>query len=175
MPEAPDVVEIKKGTCIVIARTNLRSVMSGTDFSTTTASAQFRALIESTAAIIIGAEQGTASYGSFPFVVGDDFHAVTLSVGQYYWSRLELGAFGYATVRGYQGNPYAFDCKESRVSYIGDIDIEVNPGSRKYGIVFVDRSSSAKFDFERRYPKMSAAHAMTSTPIVSQGWKSGAR
>ncbi len=83
------------------------------------------------------------------------------------WSEIYLGGYGSVFK-----DEFAFPCVEKQVTYIGDVDIDLNWTSTSYKLRFSDRTSLAGQKFSSAYPKMAASHKMASRVVQDPRQKS---
>jgi hypothetical protein len=137
LPQVADAPDIPADTCIVVTRINVRESGSSN-----------RAL----AYLMIRSDSAVGSFynaGMFAVPSGSEFHVAAFRPGRYVWRELSIaGHFGIFK------EPFPFQCLERQVTYIGDVDLNIDWTTKKYGIAFADRFDRAAADYAVQYPRL---------------------
>jgi hypothetical protein len=89
-------------------------------------------------------------------VVADQRHnfvVISLPAGRYNVSEIMLSGRGAV-----MAEDFTFEVSENQLTYIGDIDLALNLGSRQYAIAFADRYSATVPRLNKEYPLLMAAY-----------------
>lgn len=143
LPQVADASDIPADTCYVVTRINVREF-----------GPSYRAL----AYLMIRSDSAVGSFynaGMFAVPSGTEFHVVAFRPGRYVWRELSIaGHFGIFK------EPFPFQCLERQVSYIGDVDLNIDWTTKKYGITLSNRFERAASDYAAQYPRL-----MTKFPL----------
>ena len=142
-PKVEDNGQIHPYTCLIVTRINVLELSSK--------DAGFARLFIRRS----GPAGAFYNVGVFDISPGSTFKLAAFRPGKYVWAELLFS--GYA---GVFKEDFTFDCQDQRVTYIGDVDLNIDWTGRKYSIRFVDRSDRASVDFATEYPVLSSSHPL---------------
>jgi hypothetical protein len=139
LPQVADAADIALDTCYVVTRINVRE-----------RGPSIRAL----AYLSIRSDSAVGSFynaGQFAVPSGSEFHVVAFRPGRYAWRELNIdGHYGIFK------DSFSFQCPERQVTYIGDVDLNIDWTTKRYGISFANRFEKAASDYAAQYPKLIA-------------------